>query len=821
MPSPDKQIILITGAAGKIGSRLARAFRKEYTVIGLDQKPCADTDGDLVCDLTDESSIRRGFDTLRSDYGADIAAVIHLAAYFDFTGKKSPLYEKVNSRGTRHIMTALQDFNVDRFIYASTMLVHAPGVPGQKINEEHPIAPKWAYPQSKADTEEIILQSRGDIPCTILRLAGLYDAATAVPTLSHQIARVYERDVKSHLYAGDLLAGQSFIHQEDMTDLFLRVVERRHDLPAENIMLAGEKTVLNYQEIQNRLGHLIFGEADWQTINIPPCIAKPAAWLEHKAEPVIPDDFDGGEPPFIRPFMIDLAADHYDLDIRRAETLLDWVPRHNIYEGLAHMVAQLQKDPAAWYSLNRITPPDWIAAAEEKNAAPEELRAAHEADYRETHRQNLWAHFLNLGLAVWLISGPVAFGYQSPAMIWSDIAAGVLLAVFSLLSLSWRMGFARFACGAVGFWLLCAPLVFWAPTAAAYLNNTIVGMLVIGFALLTRPPPGVSAVAARTGPTIPPGWDYSPSGWYQRVPIIGLAFIGFVISRYLTAYQLGHIDGVWEPFFQGAPDPKNGTEEIITSAVSKAWPVPDAGLGALTYALEILTGIMGSARRWRTMPWLVILFGIMIVPLGIISITFIIIQPIVIGTWCTLCLIAAAAMLLQIPYSIDEIVATCQFLNRRRKKGRPLLRIFFTGDTDDGAPQRNTEDFTQSPKHIICEMAGGGISLPWNLLACMLIGIWLMLTRLSLGTADGMAHADHLIGALVVTIAITAVAEAARSVRFLIAPLGMALLVLPFIYETPVQSVAGSIFCGLALMALCLPRGAVNKHYGSWDRYII
>lgn len=821
MQSSEKPLILLTGAAGRIGSRLAVAFKKNYTVIGLDQKPCAETEDDIICDLTSAESVQRGLDNIRLAHGRRIAAVIHLAAYFDFTGENSPLYRRVNVKGTQNLLRALQDFEVERFVYASTMLVHAPGVPGQKITEEQSVAPKWAYPASKAAAEEIILEERGNISCTILRLAGLYDDETAVPTLSNQIARVYERDFKSHLYAGNMLAGQSFIHQDDMTELFRLVVENRHTLPDVNILLAGESHVMNYQELQNRLGQLIFGDTEWRTINVPQCIAKPAAWLEGKAEPIIPDDFDQGEPPFIRPFMIELASDHYDLDTGRARDLLGWEAQHDIYDGLARLVTDLKKDPAAWYAKNRITPPDWIAAAEEKGAAPAQLRAAHEADYQKTYRQNLWAHFLNLGLALWLISGPVALGYESPAMIWSDIATGLLLAVFSLLSLSWRFGFARFACGLLGFWLLCAPLIFWAPTAAAYLNNTIVGMLVMGFALLTRPPPGVSAVAARTGPVIPPGWKYSPSGWYQRVPIIGLAFIGFFISRYLTAYQLGHIDAVWEPVFSGSIDPKNGTEEIITSAVSKAWPVPDAGLGALTYALEILTGMMGSARRWRTMPWLVILFGIMIVPLGIVSITFIIIQPIVIGTWCTLCLIAAAAMLLQIPYSIDEIIATCQFLNRRRKKGRPLLRIFFTGDTDDGTTEKDDEDFSQPPQRILRNMAGGGITLPWNLVICILIGIWLMLTRLTLHTGDGMANADHLIGALVVTTAITALAEAARPVRLLILPLGMALFIMPFVYDTPFASVTGSLVCGAALVALSLPRGPVHNKYGNWDKYII
>lgn len=134
------------------------------------------------------------------------------------------------------------------------------------------------------------------------------------------------------------------------------------------------------------------------------------------------------------------------------------------------------------------------------------------------------------------------------------------------------------------------------------------------------------------------------------------------ISRYLAAYQLGHIEHAWCPYFG------DGTERIITSEVSKAWPVPDAGLGAVTYVLEILTGIIGGRARWRTMPWLVILFGVMIVPLGAVSIFFIIIQPILIGTWCTLCLVAAAAMLIQIPYSVDEPIATGQFLLERHRK---------------------------------------------------------------------------------------------------------------------------------------------------------
>ncbi|SEM68173.1 vitamin K epoxide reductase family protein [Nitrosomonas marina] len=822
MASRQKPFVIVTGASGNIGETLSQSLKQRYRVIGFDINPCEKAEASIECDLTSDDSVRTALDTVRAQHGEKIAAVIHLAAYYDFTGAHHPLYRNVTVDGTRRLLKFLQDFDVERFVYASTMLVHEPTVPGQKIDENMPLNPGWAYPQSKAEAEEIIKQQHGRMPYTILRLAGVYDDDSAVPTLAYQISRIYERDFKSHLYAGDLMAGQAFIHKEDMVALFQKVVDRRKKLPENSIMLAGESEVMGYQELQNRIGYLVFGKKEWQTIDMPEFLAKSGAWLEEKAEPVIPDVIDRGEKPFIKPFMIDLASDHYDLDTTQAQKLLDWQPKHRIYDGLKSIVASLKKDPAAWYERNHITEPDWVRAAQEKHKNADRIREKHESDYRRQHSENIWAHFLNMGLAGWLIMAPYTLGYESQAMIWSDVLSGIALLVLSFVSLSWRFGLARWLCGGVGLWLLGAPLIFWAPTAAAYLNDTIVGMLVMGFAVLTRPVPGISPVAAQTGPTIPPGWTYSPSSWFQRLPIIILAFIGFFISRYLCAYQLGHIDSVWEPFFSGSlQDPKNGTEEIITSSVSKAWPVPDAGLGAMTYALEILTGIMGSSRRWRTMPWLVILFGIMIVPLGIVSIFFIIIQPILIGTWCTLCLIAAAAMLIQIPYSLDELIATTEFLYRRKKQGRSLLRVFFQGDTDEGKWETVEDDFAQKPSIIIKEMLGGGVTLPWNLVFCIPVGVWLMFTRVTIGTEAGMANADHLIGSLVLTVTVTALAESGRAFRFFILPLGTALLVTPFFFDTSTVSLISSMVCGLLLIGLCLPRGKIYNEYGNWRRFIV
>lgn len=821
--APERPIVLITGAAGNIGSALVAALEPRYQPVGLDLEGKEAACPLIGVDLTRQSSVDLAMKTFRDRYGGEIAAVVHLAAYFDFSGEDSPLYEAVNVEGTRHLLRALQDFAVGQFLYSGTMLVHRPGAPGLPVTEETEIDPRWAYPKSKARAEAAIREEKGAIPTVLLHLAGLYDEETAVPTLAEQIRRIYERDPKAHAYSGDLRTGQAFLHQDDMIEAFVRCIDRRGELDDGTVILVGESEAAGYETLQERLAKLIHDEDDWKTLSVPKPLAKAGAWLEVQSEPLVPDDFDQGEEPFIKPFMVEMSDDHYALDTGRARALLDWEPRHGILESLPALVESLKADPLGWYRANGLTPPAWLTAADRRSDDPEGLRAEAERRYREEHRQFLWAPFFNMGLGTWLMASPPTLGYQSAWMVWSDLASGLAILLASFVTLSWRFGALRWLVALLGLWVMSAPLVFWAPTAAAYLNGTLVGALICGFSVLTRPTPGVSRVAAESGPTIPPGWEFSPSSWVQRLPIVVLAFLGLYISRYLAAYQLGHIETAWDPFFTGpAAAAKNGTEEIVTSRVSEAWPVPDAGLGALTYMLEILTGVIGSARRWRTMPWLVVLFGIMIVPLGVVSITFIVIQPIVLGTWCTLCLAGAAAMLIQIPYSVDELVATGQFLARRKRAGRPILRIFFTGDTDEGADQRLEDDFTRSPAAIVREMLTGGLGVTWPLLASVGVGLWLLFTRITLGAEGGMADADHLIGSLAITVSVTAMAEVMRPARFLNAALGLGLAIIPFVVaEASLLQTANGVVCGLLLVALSLPRGPIRHRYGSWSRLLV
>ena len=171
---------------------------------------------------------------------------------------------------------------------------------------------------------------------------------------------------------------------------------------------------------------------------------------------------------------------------------------------------------------------------------------------------------------------------------------------------------------------------------------------------------------------LPIGWDYNPSNWSQRWPIIVLSLAGVAIAGYLSLYQLGLIKDVWEPFFG------EGSRLILTSWVSKLLhPVPDAALGAVSYLLDAVTGAIGGTRRWRTMPWMVVLFGFAVGPLGIVSVTLVILQPALFDSWCTLCLASGVISVLMIGPAMDEMLASLQHLKRESQEGRSVWRAFW------------------------------------------------------------------------------------------------------------------------------------------------
>lgn len=765
--------LIVTGSSGRIGSAFIERIGDRFIEMGFDREgpphPPPDTEHVIACDLTSDHGVRSALDTVRRLGHRRITSVVHLAAYYSFSGEPSPLYEQVTVRGTERLLHGLRDFEVEQFIFASTMLVHAPCRPGERINENWPLQPKWAYPQSKVATEHLILRERGTVPVVLLRIAGVYDDYCHSIPLSHQIKRIYERRLIGRLYSGDLTHGASFLHMDDMVEALVLAVEHRHDLPPVTTLLIGEPDTLSYDELQRNISRRLHGH-EWSTYRIPKPVAKLGAWLRT----LIP-----GADPFIKPWMMDIADDHYALDISRARELLGWKPQHSLRDALPKMLTALQSDPVQWYRENdlRPTPPS---------------------------KGPTWPHVANMLLGLWLIGTAPALGTIRPALLWSDLLSGAAILLFSGFAV--RRDWAAWTVCGIGLWVMSAPLLFWSSNAAVYNNDVLVGALVIAFA-------GIIPWFDRDGPGsgAPPGWSYNPSAWVQRLAIVFLAMVGFFLARYMAAFQLGHIASPWDPFFG------ESTRRVLTSDVSKAFPVSDAGLGALSYLLDALAGLIGGVRRWRTMPWMVVLFGLFIIPPGVTSIVLVILQPVGIGDWCTLCLAASVVMLLMVSPALDEVIATGQFLLRTRRAGGHMWRVFWRGDHEAA------QEPEVKPRSLLSEVVHSieAFSAPWNLWLSTMVGAWLMAAPTLLGLAGTVADSTHIVGALVVTCSVVAFAEPARLVRLPNLLLGVWLILAAWILESGVSGWPWiSVVSGLVLIGFNLRRGPIEDQYGDWQRVI-
>ncbi len=453
------------------------------------------------------------------------------------------------------------------------------------------------------------------------------------------------------------------------------------------------------------------------------------------------------------------------------------------------------------------------------------------------YMQTLWVYWLLLILGVWMMAAPLTFGYgKAPvmpsggrdlwlstaarvaAMTWSDILSGLALLFFGWRSLRPNRPYSLWAACFVGIWITLAPVLFWAPAAAAYLNGTLVGALVIALTILIPGMPNM-VMYMKMGPETPQGWSYNPSSWPQRSIMILLAFLGWMTSRALGAYQLGYIDAVWDPFFG------ESTRRVLDSDMSHMWPISDGALGATAYTFEFLMGWMGSPARWRTMPWMVAFFGILVIPLGLVHILLVISQPVVVGHWCTLCLLAAGLMLPMIPLQIDEVAAMVQALIQARRKGLPLWESFWKGVSVEGeGKDSRSPEIMDLPEHPgkVARASVWGISIPWTLAASAAIGSWLMAAPGVFALEKPVATVFHLGGSLVVVVAVISMAEVIRAGRYLNVALGLAISLLPwFLGGGTLLSQINGLACGLATAALSLPRGLITERYGYWDKYVV
>ena len=147
-----KEKILITGAAGFIGSHLFKHLKKKgYNVSGLDNfdNPCGVKIKCIRGDILDKRMVNKLIKT------NDI--IFHLAAQInvDRSYKQKKLTFLTNIQGTKNILDACLKYN-KIMIFASTSEVYG-SAKTKLINEDHTLNPQSTYAESKKIAEGLCL----------------------------------------------------------------------------------------------------------------------------------------------------------------------------------------------------------------------------------------------------------------------------------------------------------------------------------------------------------------------------------------------------------------------------------------------------------------------------------------------------------------------------------------------------------------------------------------------------------------------------------------------------------------------------------------
>jgi len=171
-------------------------------------------------------------------------------------------------------------------------------------------------------------------------------------------------------------------------------------------------------------------------------------------------------------------------------------------------------------------------------------------------------------------------------------------------------------------------------------------------------------------------WSYNPSAWSQRIPVAIWGSIAALIAIYMGLYQWRLIPSAWDPVFG------EQTQRVLDSDVSHTmgrwFRIPDSILGAFAYLGDVVFALAGSTRRWQDRPWLVVLFGLDVIPLGLVSAILVVLQGTVVGSWCFLCFITAAISLILIYYAYDEVWSSLVYLWRIWKRSHNAALVWRT-----------------------------------------------------------------------------------------------------------------------------------------------
>jgi nucleoside-diphosphate-sugar epimerase len=344
----DLPAIVVTGASGLIGRHFLEAAKDGYFIYALARRPQLKASVPphpnlrwIQVDIADRESLRRIMDRIRLRGGADF--LLHLAAFFDFSNREDPEYERTNVRGTRNVLEEARGLGLHRFVFASSLVVSEFPRPEGALTERSPADADFPYARSKRRGEEMVREFSSAFPCSVVRLAAVVSDWCEYPPLYVFLSTWLSDRWNSRILGGRGAASVGYIHVEDAVRLFRAVLGRSAELPPWDVYLAAGKGGTSQRELFEAATRLHFGRPR-RPLGVSRPLALAGTWLRGLAGRVT------GRMPFERPWMMKYIDRPMDVDPSGTWKALGWepAPRLHVLRRLPFLIEKMKGQPEEW-----------------------------------------------------------------------------------------------------------------------------------------------------------------------------------------------------------------------------------------------------------------------------------------------------------------------------------------------------------------------------------------------------------------------------------------------------------------------------------------
>ncbi len=344
--------VIVVGASGFIGRYLVEALKEDHQVVGLARTSQAGADVAIhpnvewhQVDIGDRAAVAAAFRRIAE--GGPVDLVLHLAAYYDFTGEAHPEYRRTNVDGLRNVLDRCRELRPRVFVFASSVAACGFPATSRAVDETSAADGDHPYAVSKRLGEAMLAGYRECFPSIIVRLGATFSDWCEYPPLFVSLERWRSRTWDRRILGGRGDFAIPYIHVRDVQSFFLRLLTRLGDLGPGETVIASTDAAVAVRDLYRTSTTYLFGRGE-TPLYVPRALCRAGLHAKAAAARLL------GQVPFERPWMAGFIDRALAVDASRTRERLGWAPRERLHvlRRMPFLLENFKNDPGQWQRRN-------------------------------------------------------------------------------------------------------------------------------------------------------------------------------------------------------------------------------------------------------------------------------------------------------------------------------------------------------------------------------------------------------------------------------------------------------------------------------------